>query len=220
MSHVAATTQTFSEIARRVAGIEATLTQPYKYTDDELNFAAMTQTLHSLESELITLRNRSAFERGVIKSIEDAYYPEKQKLGVYRQVVDMTGLSKSRLDARDPQVATVSKSIENQKTMVRCPPHHHTGTGAVCSNCVQIFNLSLQRNQYETLRIRQANVEIAKSSEKLAEASMRDAASMRVIAIATLCFLPPTAVAVGFVLVSQNSNHANSILNFWRLSSA
>lgn len=76
---------------------------------------------------------------------------------------------------------------------------------AIGSRLCQIFNLSLQRNQYETLRIRQANVDIARSSEKLAEASMKDAASMRVIAIVTLCFLPPTAVAVSKRPSFQNS---------------
>jgi hypothetical protein len=54
----------------------------------------------------------------------------------------------------------------------------------------------VQRDQALSLSIGQANLEIARSARQIAEATMRDSAAMRTIAVLTMLFLPGTAVAV------------------------
>jgi hypothetical protein len=54
----------------------------------------------------------------------------------------------------------------------------------------------VQRDQALSLLIGQANLEIAQSARQIAEATMRDSAAMRTIAVLTMLFLPGTAVAV------------------------
>lgn len=60
----------------------------------------------------------------------------------------------------------------------------------------QIFNLVVQRDQAIAIATGRANLEIAQTSRQIAEATMRDSAAMRTIAILTMIFLPGTAVAV------------------------
>ena len=123
MAHIIATTATLAEITKHIAEIETTLAEPYKCKDDDdddVDFGSMIRELHALESRLITLRNRSVFERGLIKSVEHAW--AQQRTPTYHSQVSSTlDLSKSRLDAREPQLAIVLKSIESQRAMVPDP---------------------------------------------------------------------------------------------------
>ena len=67
-----------------------------------------------------------------------------------------------------------------------------------------IFDLIVQHNQQVNLEIGRANMEIAESSRRIAEATMSDSASMKTIAILTMVFLPGTAVASFFSMTMFN----------------
>jgi len=71
---------------------------------------------------------------------------------------------------------------------------------------MQIFNLTLQRDARLSLEIAQTSRDIAEASARMAEATMKDSASMKTIAILTMLFLPGTAVAVSDML-SMLRNH-------------
>lgn len=61
---------------------------------------------------------------------------------------------------------------------------------------MQIYNLIAQRDAVAGMRLAEESAEIARQSQKAAEAALRESSSMKTIAVLTLIFLPPTFLCV------------------------
>ena len=175
-----------AEVAQ-VDFVEDALAAAPSSTQRTQDFAPLTRTLHTCSKSLINLKRRSKFESILIESIsavlEAAERDADREAPTLQAVLNM---QRNVIASRDYDLSLLSQRIQESRST--------------------IFNLILQHNQAVNLSIQHANVQIAESSRRIAEATMSDSASMKTIAILTMVFLPGTAVASFFSITMFNWN--------------
>lgn len=180
-AHSAQTAKSLAVIVGKVNFVEKTLSELPPITDSSETsplhgFAPLSRTLHTCSTALMNLERRSKFESGLIKSIEAVITARyKGDPGTPWGPIE---IQRNMIAMREYDFEVLPKRIQEQRST--------------------IFNLIVQHNQQVNLEIGRANVEIAESSRRIAEATMSDSASMKTIAILTMVFLPGTAVASFF----------------------
>ena len=154
--------------------------------------------LHTCSTALVNLERRSKFELGLISSIEDVLETcgkvFRTDTSLFRTLLSAT---KTMVASRTYDSEILPERIQNQRSM--------------------ISNLVVQHNQQVSIEIGRANMEIAESSRRIAEATMSDSASMKTIAILTMVFLPGTAVASFFSMTMFNwsAGSGHSLVTRW-----
>lgn len=175
--HVKLSIQQLSSISDDVARIEDYLAQLNRHLTPEPEILSSVHGLHTAEKALLKLRVRFSFEKRLLTTIEEAA-EGPQKYQYAHRVKEILDIPRGQMEMRVPQDEMLSQRIRVARATV--------------------FDSMLLRNLHETLQMRRVNVDIGIASKRVAEATLRDAASMRTIAVMTMIFLPGTAIAVGF----------------------
>ena len=150
-------------------------------------FDRLHQTLHSCSSHLFNLERRARFEQDLVSTIELVIKEIQREAGQDVSVItSQIEMQKRLLASQAYDREMLPKRIQDQRS--------------------QIFSLVAQYNQQVNIEISHANMEIAESSRRIAEATMSDSASMKTIAILTMIFLPGTAIASFFSMTMFNWN--------------
>ena len=145
------------------------------------------QTLHSCSSHLFNLERRARFEQDLVSTIELVVKEFQREAGQDVSVItSQIEMQKRLLASQAYDREMLPKRIQDQRS--------------------QTFSLVAQYNQQVNIEISHANMEIAESSRRIAEATMSDSASMKTIAILTMIFLPGTAIASFFSMTMFNWN--------------
>lgn len=184
-THVRQTTQDLTKLISTLTTLEAILIQPLANHD----FSSIITSIHSLESQLHILRGRFAFESTLLTTLTTALewtsnHHNQRPYQYFDLATEILSVPRLTMTTRAPQDAAFSSRIATARAMV--------------------FNSMLLQNQQESLQMKRLNVEIAISSRRIAEATLRDAASMRTIAVMTMVFLPGTAIAVSRNRIAYN----------------
>nr|OQO23691.1 hypothetical protein B0A51_11835 [Rachicladosporium sp. CCFEE 5018] len=131
----------------------------------EPNLQALNHALHTLSTRLHVLHRRANFESQTLSTIQSLYFASRY--GSHTPYAPLSPL-RNTIESRTFDLTALPARISAARETINTLIH--------------------QRNQ--TLHL-----EVAESSQRIAEATLSDAASMRVIAVLTMCFLPGTAVA-------------------------
>ncbi|KUJ07802.1 uncharacterized protein LY89DRAFT_789480 [Mollisia scopiformis] len=171
--HVLMTTSKLESLMKEVGAIESRMSGADRLT---LDFDDIILKLHLCNKNLVDLERRWRFESHLADTIRD--FIKVTLLSRNWEIITTNSeklkndlAMQSRLDASEYDLNVLPRRITNQFTT--------------------IFNLIAQRDT-------KATIELATSSQKLAEAALRDSSSMKTIAAMTLIFLPGTFVCSFF----------------------
>lgn len=202
-AHSVRMAQDLAVIVGQVSSIERTLAEPGPLAsvgsrDEMQDFSPLTRKLHACSSALVDLERRSKFESTLADAIE-AVLKTRDRNSKRDASAPWAPLDVQRnmMASRTYDFETLPKRIQEQRST--------------------IFNLIVQHNQQVNLDIGRANMQIAESSRRIAEATMSDSASMKTIAILTMVFLPGTAVASFFSMTMFNwsADSGQSLASVW-----
>ncbi len=195
-AHSVLVAQDLAAVIAQVSSVEDALASPPSNAHIHPDFAPLTRILHKCSTSRINIERRAKFESTLIDSIsavlEAAKRDAKREAPTLQAALDMqTNVIASRMY----DLSILPQRIQESRST--------------------IFNLILQHNQAVNLSIQHANMEIAESSRRIAEATMSDSASMKTIAILTMVFLPGTAVASFFsiTMFNWNANPGQGVVN-------
>lgn len=196
VAHVTHKAVEIEVLDRRVSALEDIITRIENLEDPHLDFGIYIRKLHTCSMEILRLERRAHFEVAIAKGIDqllESANAGRSKIGAGELITSPLGVARSLMQAQDYDLTALPKRVESQRILVGC---NLAGYIRAIVTVQQIFNLTIQRDSRLNLQIGRTNMEIANTSRLIAEASMRDAASMKTIAILTMVFLPGTAVAV------------------------
>lgn len=151
------------------------------------DFSLLQRTLHLCQDEVLNLERRSEFESLIIAAIEN-----------------VVGKSKYSKNGSWPALAPAKAAIQLRRAELAVIPRR------IESARIAINDTIMQRTQLQSLLI-------AQSTQRIAEATMNDSASMKTIAILTMIFLPGTAVASFFSMTmwDWNTSDGTALVNPW-----